>query len=226
MTALMRLIPDGARLVTPELASGERDRWKPEEFEPLVAKVSRELRLDSLDAALDHAISSWAPHDPAMDAQLAPLVHRHLPLTLREASEIGVFRFLAVVHRPDVVRHRWDAAVWGQARSRFLTAGTRPDSNAFYRWWWIAELTRVGADYSLTERVLRRQSLATAIFARSLSFHRPAVRACIAALEDCESSVIERSMLEMSRWLALVRLESLDEATIAAELQQIMTRLS
>ncbi|MBL8915771.1 MAG: hypothetical protein JNM17_34050 [Archangium sp.] len=106
-------------------------------------------------------------------------------------------------------------------RSRFLSPGTRPDSNAFSRWWWIAELSRNGTDFSLTERVLQRSGLCTAIFIRSLSFHRPVVAACVAELELDPPDVIERVLLELNRWLSVAPLEGLTEADLVRRLREL-----
>ena len=104
-------------------------------------------------------------------------------------------------------------------RGRFLRAGTRPDSNALCRLWWMAELTRSDKDYAVTERVLRSQSLANAIFVRSLSFYRPAVEAVVDALEGRPSEELERAMVRLTRWLSVTPLEGLSTEDIAGRLR-------
>src|SRR5690606_3886261 len=117
----------------------------------------------------------------ALDAAVAPEIHQSLPLSRRVASDPGVWRFLTVVHRPDYVPHRWAMRSKAQMVRRYWDFGTRPDSNAFARLWWIAELTITkdasGDPYHLTRRVLGAQPLATAIFTRTLSQYAPAVSA-------------------------------------------------
>ena len=225
MSLLHRLRPEGGRLATPELASGATPRWPPDASRELVEPVERQVELERLDEALDGVLARSQPHQASLDVELAPLVHQHLPLSRREAGDPGVWRWLAIVHRPDVVRHRWENVSWASMRARFLAPGTRPDSNAFSRWWWIAELSRDGEDYSLTRAVLRRQPLATAIFVRGLSYYRPAVAACAAALEELEAQVIERVMLDVSKLLATVPLEALDEPALRRELAAIVARV-
>jgi hypothetical protein len=222
---LQRLRPAGAGLAQRDLASGERQRWAEEALGELVEPFGRELSLDALDAGLDELLATTPRHDARIDSAAAVLVHRALKLTRREAADIGVWRWLAVVHRPDVVRHRWENSSWASTRRRFLAPGTRPDSNTFARWWWIAELSRAGDDYSLTTRVLRRQPLATAIFVRSLASYGPAVRACVEVLEEVDAGLIERVMLELSRTLATVPLEAMSEAALVVELRRILARL-
>ena len=222
MKLLQRLSVGGARLVTPELASGQLALWPEQAWAEWAEPFSRALNLDPLLLALDELVATTPAHDAALDARAAPLVHRLLPLTRREASEPGLWRYLAVVQRPDVVRHRWEATSWSSMRKRFWSIGTRPDSNAFSRWWWIAELTREGADYGLTERALRRQPVATSIFVRTLSYSKPAVRACVEVLEGQEAAVIERTMTWFSRWLAKVPLEALSHEALVAELERLV----
>jgi hypothetical protein len=153
---------------------------------------------------------------------LAPELRRALPFSRREAADVGLWRFLAVVHRPDFVRHRWENKSWATMRSRFWKPGTRPDSNALGRLYWIAELTRDGDSYELTERVLRRSSLATALLVRSLSAHRPAVAACADVLADAPAEVIDRAVLGLTRYLALVPLEGVTEQDVKLVLRRLV----
>lgn len=216
---LMKLKPEGQRLVTPELAAGTVAAWGEETWAELSAPLARELRLDAAHAALDEACGRHEQFDTALDAFVAPRLHRALPLTRREASDVGVWRWLAAVARPDFVRHRWENSGFTPMRARFLRPGTRPDSNALGRLWWMAELCRDGDDYRLAERVLQRQTLANAIFIRSLSFYRPAIAACVAVLEEAGAVELERALLELNRWLSVTVLEGLTEAELVAALR-------
>ena len=218
---LLKLKAEGQRLVTPELASGQVSAWEEITWAELCDPFARELRLDGFHAAIDEACARHERFDPGIDAWLASRLHAALPLSRREAADLGVWRWLAAVARPDFVRHRWENSGWTQMRSRFLRAGTRPDSNAIGRLWWIAELCREGNDYSLVERVLRRQTLATAVFIRSLSFYRPAVAACVEVLEEAPAEQIERALLELNRWLSVRVLEGLSQAELTDALRSL-----
>src|SRR5262249_43328356 len=112
VTVLARLKPEAARLVTQALASGEIDRLPPDTCAPFIEPIGRTVPLDALDAYVDRLISTAARHDSAMDEGAGPALHRALPLTRREAADPGIWRFLAVVHRPDFVRHRWENKSW------------------------------------------------------------------------------------------------------------------
>lgn len=212
---LRRLINEGRRLVVPELASGERDRWPEEAYLPLVLEAERTRSLEQLDEVVDRARAEFPPHDTALDAWAAPRLHAALPLTRREAADPGIWRYLAVVYRPDFVRHRWENRSWSTMSRRFWSPGTRPDSNAFARLWWIAELTRDGDDYDLTERVLRRQPLATNLFVRGLSSYRPVVATLVDALEDAPSEVIEVTVRRMQKAAATLVVEAMGEEELA-----------
>ena len=154
---LRSLEPSGYRLVTPELASGKIDRWSEDAWRPFISDAARPIELDPFEAVVDEAIEKFAPRTSDIDAWLAARIHRALPLTRREASNAGVWRYLAVVRRPDFIRHRWEMSSWTTTRPRYWSVGLRHTSIAFARLWWIAELTRDGESYELTKRVLARQ---------------------------------------------------------------------
>ena len=103
-------------------------------------------------------------------------------------------------------------------RARFWSSGTRHTSNMLGRLWWIAELTRDGSSYELTERVLSKQSLATPIFVRSWSQHRPAVEGFVDTLHDAPSEDIEHAARMLSRYLATTPLEGLSRNDVVAAL--------
>lgn len=202
--------------MTPELASGQIDRWSREAYDPLLRHAAHPLGLDALDAAVDEALERHARHDPGLDATLAPALHRALPLSRREAADDGVWRYLTVIHRPDLVRHRWENRSWATMRTRFWRPGTRPDSNAIARLWWIAELTREGEDYSLTTAVLARQPLATALFVRDLAHYRPFTVAFVNAVEALAGPEIEATMSAVNRRLSTTAVEALSEGELRA----------
>ena len=208
---LQRLRSEGRRLVTPEYVAGTPRRLEPAQLEELLEPFDRDVSLGELDRVVDRLLRETAAFDPALDALAAPRLHQALELTRREASDPAIWRFLTVVHRPDFIRHRWENRSWSTMRSRFWDHGTRPDSNTLCRLWWIAELSRDGNDYTWTERVLRRQTLANGVFVRSLSFYPPAVRACVAVLEDLPADVIEAALLGFNHRLGLAPLEGLEQ---------------
>lgn len=210
------LSPEGQCLVTEALARGQLDRHPASAYERFLDEAPTRLELDDLDQALDEVISSTRPHEPAIERRAAPLVHRALRLTRRDAALPGIWRFLTVVHRPDLVRHRWAVEQWSTTRTRYWSLGLRHDSNVFSRLWWIAELTHDGDDYELTERAFSRQGLAIQIFIRRFAWHRPAVAALLDELEDAHQDVIERVTRELAGALGTLVLEAMTPAHLRA----------
>lgn len=218
---LRTLRPEGRRLVTEELATGVVARWDEDTWRPVAEDRERPVELDELDEQIAKVIRGHAPFDPAIDAALAPLLHRALRLTRREAADIGIWRFLTVVHAPHFVRHRWEYKSWATAKTRYWSPGTRHNSNAFGRLWWIAELTREGDSYDLTARALAKQSVATQTFSRTWSQHRPAVLAFVDLLENAPAEVVEHAARDLGRHLAIVPLERLDHGDLVRIIRSI-----
>ena len=179
------------------------------------------IELDDFDRVADELVARTEQYDAAIDRLAAPAVHRALPLSRREASGPGVWRYLAVVHRPDLVRHRWEARSWATARTRFWSHGTRHDSNALSRWWWIAELTQDGSSYALTEQVFERAPLATQLFVRQFSSYRPAVAAFVEVMGEAASAEIERVAKELNGRLSTLVLEALGFDALRRLIQEI-----
>lgn len=221
MTALARLHEEGRRLISEELMRGSLDRPPDERIAGLIDPFDRKLELDAFDDALDRTIRDTSHFDTTIDAIAAPLIHRALTLTRREAAEPGVWRFLTIVHRPDFVRHRWEYRARSTMTSRFWGFGTRPDSNAVCRLWWIAELSVDGTDYGLTERALSSQTAANSLFVRSVSSYRPAVEAFLDIFGGSPAQEVERGIKQLSAWLSVVPLEGRS----ADELREALVRI-
>jgi len=224
---LARLGASGRRLVVPELALGTVVRHSAEACRahvvPLELDGGGAIELSMLDEILDGLIARTDRYDAAaIDPAAAVAIHRALPMSRRAAADPGAWRWLAVVHRPDFVRHRWELRAWSTMRDRFWKAGTRPDSNVFARLWWIAELSRAGDDYGAAERLLRSQSLANAVFVRRLSDHAPFVQACARVLTDQPSFVIERVLARFNMTASTVPVEGRGEEQIVDGLERLL----
>lgn len=129
-----------------------------------------------------------------------------------------------MVALPRAVRWRWQATSFTQARSRFWRAGTRPDSNAFSRWWWIAEQTRHGADYSLTVRLFANSSLTTQLFIRELAWVPAFVSASITVLEGDDGQLVERTMKKAQRALGTVAAEAMSHDELVDLMKSLKTQ--
>lgn len=214
---LLRLERTGRRLVTPELGRGEIDRYPEEAYRSHVEPLAHTIELDPFDEAVTELLATTCKWESAeIDPRGAPEIHQALPLTRREAADPGIWRYLAVIHRPDFIRHRWEFRSWATIHSRFWRPGTRPDSNTIGRLWWIAELTVVDGSYDLTRQVLAAQSLTNPIFVRTLSDYLPAVQAAADVLEGKKGHVVERVLLRLHRHLSIVPLEGLTREDLAS----------
>lgn len=222
---LHALSPEGVCLVTRELATGDKPIYGPAEYQRFLDECEENISLDEFDAVVDELVAATSAWDPSIDRIAAPKVHQALPISRRVAANPGVWRYLAVIRRPHFVRHRWELRTWGQMRRRFWRPGTRPDSNAFSRLWWIAELTQDGGSYALTERVFARQPLATQLFVRDFSHYRPAVTALVDVLGDASSDEIEAVARQFSAFLSTVVLEAQTAESLRGWLQEIRDTL-
>lgn len=208
---LLALAPGARRLVTPELASGDLARHAEDECGTLLAPMRRDISLAALDHAVHEQLRVLPRGDARADVVLGPMIHRCLPLTRREAADPGVFRYLAVIRHPELVRHRWEYRSFATMLTRFWRPGTRHDANAFSRWWWIAELTRDGDDYTLTRRVFERSALATHVFSRDIASVRRAVDVITRVLGDAPSGEVEVALKSLGKMLSVYVLEALPD---------------
>ena len=119
--------------------------------------------------------------------------------------------------------HRWSVGSIRSSKPRFWSLGTRPDSNVFARWWWIAELTRDDDDYTLTSRVLQPGPLATLLFTRHLGWYRPLVEAAVDVLGDQPGPSAERVVRQLRKILSVVALEAHDADALRELLTELLT---
>lgn len=220
---LHKLRAEARALIDEEFLRGERGHLDATTWQPYVEEAARPVSLERFDKVVDQAITKFAAQDTAMDAAVAPELHQSLPLTRREASDPGVWRYLTVVRRPDFVRHRWAFATHATTLPRYWQLGTRPNSNAFARLWWIAELTVDDEDgsYRRTKIALSRQPLATAIFVRSFSHYKPAVNACLDVLRDAPAELIAATLRRVTTVLTTTVVEGRSTRELAELIVQI-----
>jgi Family of unknown function (DUF6339) len=218
---LHRLSAFAHHLVTRELASGQLARHLEASYQPFLEEPDQPLEVDAAAEAVAQVIADTERYDVAIDRVAAPLLHRALPITRREAAQPGVWRFLAVVACPELVRHRWGDPSWTTTRSHYWSPGTRPDSNTFSRLWWIAELTRDGASYALTDEIFARPPLAKAIFVRKFGSYRPAVAAFTRVMKSATPTEIDRVARELHGRLSTLVLEALDEEQLSSLIEEL-----
>lgn len=209
---LKRLTEDGRRLVGEAFLRGETSLSE-SELSDHIEPLPNEHRVDlsTLDSVFDRVVDDHSRYDSSIDAALAEDVHRTLDITRRVAGDPGLWHWLAVIHNPTFVRHRWEYHSEAAMREKFLGAGSDLYSNAIHRLWWIAELTHDDDDYGLTETVFSNQTMVNKVFDRWFARYRPAVIALCDELAGEPSWVIEETTNRFNHALTNVQLEGLDE---------------
>ena len=133
----------------------------------------REVDLESFHEIIDECMRRFEHRPETSDSWLAPRIHASLRMTRREASQREVWAFLNVACRPDYVRWRFTSKQ-GASKGlvelgRFIGEDSR---NSLGRLWWIAELTRNGGDYQLSETVTKSTRFGTSWQGIDLMHHR------------------------------------------------------
>ncbi|WJV48483.1 DUF6339 family protein [Streptomyces flavofungini] len=144
-------------------------RWDASEFRHLL-----EDTMERFDGARPATSDSW----------LAPRLHYTLRLTRAEATDSGLWNFIALCLAPDFVRWRW-----GRERGGRITVGQaarfsgRWDVQCFSRLWWAAELFRDGEDYRPVAKACSNQDILNTAIRLDLINHRPTAQAIVELLE-------------------------------------------
>jgi len=188
LTELLKLRESGKALVSDEFLEGEEELDE-DDLEPYLEKTGIEVDLSTLDEAIDELLRSGEFDDRKSEigAELAPVIHRTIDITRREAAIDGIWHYLSLVRYPEFVRYRWNSKM----REKFLEGGEDIYSNAIHRLWWIAEISRDDDDYARTEAMLGQQELANDIADRWFGRHKPVTHACIDLLEKEEVNQFE-----------------------------------
>lgn len=191
-TDLYSLQSAGRPLVDESFLAGERELTR-DDLLPYLKPLNISVDLGPVDERIeairdDEEIN---PQSSAIDAELAPTLHRTLDLTRHHAADAGLWHFLCIVRFPDFVHYRWDHVFdrenTDNMEEKFLKAGADIYSNALHRLWWAAELTYETAasgdpedrDYERTKRALEFQELANDVFDRWFARYRPVSIACV-----------------------------------------------
>jgi hypothetical protein len=227
MTQLKRLAQDARGVVDIEFLRGDRGISEAD-IEDHLVEADAEADLDALGDAIDDAMDDHDEGRHEIESDVAPAVHRELNLTRRQASDIGIWHYLAVVWRPDFVRHRWP---WSHTQrtetsmqEKFLGNATDLYANAFHRMWWHAELTydpNRNDPYALTREVAGFQRLADWLFDPGFARYKPLVKVCAEALHDDPSKVVDKTMPRVNHAVSTIPIEGQSED----DLQQIVDRV-
>lgn len=191
-TELYSLQSAGRPLVDGEFLAGDRELTEAD-LRPYLTPLGLSFDLSAVDERIEEIKQDddITAQSSDIDAELAPTLHRNLPLTRNQAADAGLWHYLCIARFPDFVHYRWDHVYDpespGNMEEKFLKAGADIYSNALHRLWWAAELTYEPAesgdpedrDYERTRRVLRFQELANDIFDRWFARYRPVATVCV-----------------------------------------------
>lgn len=227
MTQLNRLTQDARDVVDIEFLRGDRS-ISGADIEDHLVEVDADADLDALGDIINEAIADHKEGSHEIERDIAPAIHRELDLTRRQASEIGIWHYLAIVWRPDFVRHRWP---WKDTqrtetsmREKFLGSPTDLYANAFHRMWWHAELTYDPGredSYALTRDVASFQRLADWLFDPGFARYKPLVVACGDALSDESTTVVNKAVKRVNHAVSTIPIEGQSQD----ELRQIVDRV-
>lgn len=115
------------------------------------------------------------------DAWFSPRLHWSLRLTRREASDSGLWTWLAHRLSAQYVRWRWGGTNGQVAPNRYEGAINK---QAFARLWWGAELFRNGDDYQPVELLFANQDFPNSYIHRVFARNRPVAVATVVELTD------------------------------------------
>ncbi|WP_309226263.1 DUF6339 family protein [Streptomyces lunaelactis] len=139
-------------------------RWDAEPVRELLAEARRRF-------------TSTAP--TSSDAWLSPRLHYTLRLTRAEASDTGLWNFLALCLAPDFVQWRWGRGESGREVGQAARFSGRWDLQCFSRLWWAAELFRDGKNYGPVELACGNQDILNTVMRQEMIQHRPAAQALL-----------------------------------------------
>ncbi|MDY6777604.1 MAG: DUF6339 family protein [Candidatus Nanohaloarchaea archaeon] len=224
---LKRLTQDARDIVDIEFLRGDRSISEAD-IEGHLVEVDAFGDLDALGNAIDEAMADHEEGSHEIERDVAPAVHRELELTRRQASDIGIWHYLAIVWRPDFVRHRWPwedpQRTETSMREKFLGSATDLYANAFHRLWWHAELTydpERDDPYDLTREVASFQRLADWLFDPGFARYKPLVVACGDALNDESTAVVNKTVKRVNHAVSTIPIEGQSQD----ELRQIVDRV-
>lgn len=181
-----------------------------------------------LDELVERILREYGRYDTAMDSAMAIELHRNMPLTRREASDMGVWGWLGIACYPHLVAWRWKPSGDPRTRpkNRFIGSSVR---QTFSRLWWAAELTVEGSDYGLTQKLFALptfQDVNEAIFGRAFCQHRPAIEAFIHEMDGQSEGVVRQLAREFSHLLTMRPLEYFDAIEVREMLSGLKERVA
>lgn len=217
---LSRLTVHGRALISEEFLRNHRFEIEiPPEF---IQEIAPLVDLSSIAELVDETQSKFERLDTRIDGFMAVRLHQLLRLSRKQASDIGIWHWLATAAFPGLVRHRWERK--GKVtRERFLGDHVR---NAFARLWWGAELLREGTDYEMVNKLFSAkatQDLYEATIGRGDAIRscQSALRAFVTSFEHDSQDVFRPVAIKFTCLVSTVLVDSLDERQISKLLVEL-----
>lgn len=219
---LYRLSDDASLLVTEDLMRGETERYSESKLSEYRIDTGLTANLQALGRVLNFVMgpeSDFKPGDEAIDAAVGPAVRKYVDIPLRDAGDPRIWHYLAVGWRPDFVRFRWPRD--GPRRThksmteKFLGSTQDLYTNAFSRLWFMAEFSRDGDDYSVTEAILKEAEKSNRIFDR-MDLRRPRTGRLLSDIATAEpdADVVEGTAKAVSHQWSVTSEEHLSDSDL------------
>jgi hypothetical protein len=218
---LKRLTPEGISLVTDDFLA-KKESYVPDEIKYCIG-IGRNISLSNLDKIISDATNKYEPFNDKVDAYLAPLIHKELQLTKREAADRDIWSYLTCVKYPHFVFHRWQPHKGIVSRNRFIDRRR----NTFGRLWVTADIVHEGNDYSLVEEFFSHkeaQDKINAFFDRKIGWTKHAAKVLINTLKDQDRHSYGIVLKRAQQVLTTTLYESLDEKQFEELILEIISK--
>lgn len=182
------------------------------------------LDLGPFGELIDNTKAVYERYSTAMDTAMVIDLHKALPISRRQASDMRFWAWLGLEYAPDFVAWRWKPNGEPPMRSRARFCGDRV-RQTFSRIWWAAELTRQGDDYDLTTQLVNLpgfQDIYEALFGRAFGNYRPAMAAFIEVVGQRNERFIRNFAKQLGYAMTTTTLETMNES----ELKELMFDLA
>ena len=190
-------------------------------------ECSESIDLAGFNALIARVKAEHERYSTAMDVSMIVELHKVLPISRRQASDMRFWAWLGIECAPDFVAWRWKPGKDSSVRSRERYYGDRV-RQTFSRIWWAAELTREGGDYELTTRLVNLpgfQDVYEAIFGRAFGSYRPAMAAFIEVAGHKSEKFSRELAKQLGYALTTTTLETMDELKLKEVIGGLVDKL-
>jgi len=229
---LYKLNDDASTLVTEDLRAGDV-QYTDARLEAFREETNLTANLNALEQVIDWVLDERSPVEEEtteVEAAVAPAVRKFIDIPLREAGDPALWHWLAIAWKPEFVRYRWPyddpQRTVTSMNEKFLGSTQDLYTNAFSRMWFIAEFSRDGDDYSVTEALFKKQYRVNRIFDR-MDLRRLGTGRALSkvAIDEDSDDVLEETAKTVSHQWSVTAEECLDGPTIEEVVGEIHERV-